>query len=336
MDLLTIQLAFKKAKKYIDSFVIPQGAISVPIPRDQLAQDVRNSLSNADNEPDLRHKEITEALGKEADNRQSQIEKVTSEQQKTNAVVEAIHTSTYAGIFSGGIGDDILINVDKFSTTAQTIAPGKTMIFDSEGSIAVYTGGGLLDLSTVIGNVIPVRIKSKASADGDSSPTMFMRRIDGFFLRLSRMGIINIPPGTIGDLLANFVLPDNIALSAHINKSEWSMNGSALVFPKYAGYTDYNISVRIYGDAGGTAQEIREFQVLMVRQRDGSTAAKSGLVKVTNTDLEANAFNFLTYTNDVTDSFIDGGVRLVLNNTSGEQITLSQVDVVIKGAAYGA
>jgi len=44
----------------------------------------------------------------------------------------------------------------------------------------------------------------------------------------------------------------------------------------------------------------------------------------------------LTYTNDVTDSFIDGGVRLVLNNTSGEQITLSQVDVVIKGAAYGA
>ena len=33
---------------------------------------------------------------------------------------------------------------------------------------------------------------------------------------------------------------------------------------------------------------------------------------------------------------IGGGVRLVLNNTSGEQITLSQVDVVIKGAAYGA
>ena len=72
----------------------------------------------------------------------------------------------------------------------------------------------------------------------------------------------------------------------------------------------------------------------LIRQNTGTVAGTVSAVKVQNTTLNAQRFNFSTWTLNTSDPFIDGGVRIVLNNTSGEQITISQVDVVIKGVRY--
>ena len=300
MDIFTLKLAFRKAKKYIDSFVIPQGAISVPVPRDQLAQDVRDSLAKADDEPGLRHREIQEAIQVEAEARQREVEELNGEIRKTN---ESLGQPNEA-IWGKAATDEI---------------PAKQGLLNGPG------GEGL----------VPALGKRVSALEGaDTSGERFALRSDGFLLRLSLPGIVNIPPGTAADLLASAVLPSSVTLSANTDLGEWGLSGAALVFPAYEFYTDYNISVRLSGDAGGGGVQPREFTVQLVRQILGTVAAKSATVKVANTDLEANAFNFMTFTNTLADPFIDGGVRFVLSNTSGEQITLSQIDIVIKGTRH--
>jgi len=205
--------------------------------------------------------------------------------------------------------------------------PGKTLVFDAMGTVGVYIGGPGGPSANV--DPLPVLTKSVPTA-GDGA---LARRDDGFLLKFSRTGIINIPPGTSEDLLDGVAI-ENITVHANADLSMWGMNDNALVFPAFGEYVAYLLEVRLDGDTGGAGGQPREFTVSLVRQVAGTTVVKAGIVKLDNTDLKANSVNFSTWTKGVDDPYIDGGVRVVLNNTSGQQITLSQVDLVIKGTRH--
>jgi hypothetical protein len=119
-------------------------------------------------------------------------------------------------------------------------------------------------------------------------------------------------------------------VSANTDIGDWSLSGGALVFPAFDGYTNYTIDVRLNGTIGGGGGVVTEFTVQLRRQTGGTIVARRGVIKVNNV-LEARAISFDTYTLDTTDPFIVGGVRIEINNDSGNPINLTQADVVIKG-----
>ena len=56
------------------------------------------------------------------------------------------------------------------------------------------------------------------------------------------------------------------------------------------------------------------------------------MISGNSNNLTMKSILFSTYTNALSDPFIQGGVQLRLNNTMGDTITLTQVDVIINGA----
>ena len=159
---------------------------------------------------------------------------------------------------------------------------------------------------------------------------------DGFLFRLSRSfpSNINIGAGTRYNLLSSFNLATDIQLSANIDSSAWYLNNGTLIFPAIEGYVDYSYDIRLYGTVAGGGGSVRDFHIELVRQNAGTTASSRSVTLVGTTDLSSKSVVFETYTLDLTDPFIDGGVRTELNNTSGQQLSLSRIDVVIKGTRH--
>ena len=316
MDLITLALA----KKYTDANVIAGGVTTGML----------NSAISS--EANSRNQQITQAITQEANNRQGQVNELNGEIRKaddqatlaTSAIWGTSATETdppKKGILNGPGGSGLITDLDKRIVKLEDASP--------EGGASA-----MKLINNAVGGMVLVADENGQATETDIPADNVSLRSDGFIMRLSRPGVINIPPGVNAELLSGFNIQDNVTLSANTNLTDWSMNGVALVFPAFDGYTDYFIDVRLYGDVGGGAVQVREFTVQLVRMLAGTVAQERGIVKVQNTSLSANSVNFSTYTLNTSDPFIDGGVRVVLNNTSGEQITISQVDVVIKGVRY--
>ena len=163
---------------------------------------------------------------------------------------------------------------------------------------------------------------------------------DKFALRLSSGAInVSVPNGSSYQLLQGMTM-SNITISANVDPSDWAINamgapnpGTALVFPAWSGWVDYRIDVRLTGTCNVSGNVIQEFSVALQRQIANTTAAAQGLMVSGNSNnLTMKSVLFSSYTNSLTDPFIQGGVQLRLNNTMGDTIVLTQVDVIINGA----
>jgi len=315
IDVTTLALAKKFAREHVAENAIGGGATTGML-------EAAISL-----EAQTRHDEIAQAVTLEADARQGQVEALNAQIQATNEVLEGVHTVTLNSPLPRTVGEIQNVALDSLTETLRQDRwmPGKTQIFDINGTQGVYIGGAGGPRAGI--DPLPIMIKSFSGSETDGE---YAKRSDGFLLRLSREAPIQIASGSRASLLATFSLANNVLLSANTTAANWQLNSGALVFPAWANWMDCVIDIRLSGTMGGGQGSIREFSIELVRDRDNSVAAEQGVIKVANPDLSSKAIIFESYTIGADDPFIDGGVRIELNNTAGQAINLTRIDVVIK------
>lgn len=93
---------------------------------------------------------------------------------------------------------------------------------------------------------------------------------------------------------------------------------------------NYSIDVRITGTIGGSANTPRDFTIELQRP-SGEKIESHSVVKVATNNLDSQGVVFSTYTLGSSDPLILDGLNFVLNNTSGQTITLTGVTILIKG-----
>lgn len=94
-------------------------------------------------------------------------------------------------------------------------------------------------------------------------------------------------------------------------------------------YNDMAIDIRLTGTIAGSANTAREFLVELQRS-DNTVIEKKSVIKVATNDISNRGISFNTFTNTTADPFISGGLKLILNNTSGQTVTVTGVSVLIK------
>lgn len=94
-------------------------------------------------------------------------------------------------------------------------------------------------------------------------------------------------------------------------------------------YNDIAIDIRLTGTIAGSANTAREFLIELQRS-DSTVIEKKSVIKVATNDISNRGISFNTFTNTTADPFISGGLKLILNNTSGQTVTVTGVSVLIK------
>ena len=162
-------------------------------------------------------------------------------------------------------------------------------------------------------------------------------------LRVTKTGLNEtISTGTQKDLLSLVSLTgatDNVVTVANIEATDFNLTSGALKLPNYTtkGYTspycDYSINVRLTGTIAGNVNTSREFSIELQRA-DNTLIERKAVIKVNDTTLTSRGTVFDTYTLGADDPFIANGLRLVLNNTSGQEITLTGLIILIKCVTF--
>ena len=162
-------------------------------------------------------------------------------------------------------------------------------------------------------------------------------------LRVTKTGLNEtISTGTQKDLLSLVSLTgtsDNVVTVANIEATDFNLTSGALKLPNYTtkGYTstycDYSINVILTGTIAGDVNTSREFSIELQRA-DNTLLERKAVIKVNDTTLTSRGTVFDTYTLGADDPFIENGLRLVLNNNSGQQITLNGISVIIKCTTF--
>ena len=162
-------------------------------------------------------------------------------------------------------------------------------------------------------------------------------------LRVTKTGLNEtISTGTQKDLLSLVSLTgtsDNVVTVANIEETDFNLTSGALKLPNYTtkGYTstycDYSINVRLTGTIAGDVNTSREFSVELQRA-DNTLIERKAVIKVNDTTITSCGTMFDTYTLGADDPFIENGLRLVLNNTSGQEITLTGLIILIKCVTF--
>ena len=134
----------------------------------------------------------------------------------------------------------------------------------------------------------------------------------------------------------------NVVTVANILATNYNLTGGILKLPylptvnsTYTNpYCDYTIDVRLTGTIAGGANTAREFSIELQRGSDNSLVERKAIVKVNGTDLASRGIAFNTFTNTSSDPFIAGGLKLILNNNSGQNITITGITILVKGRSY--
>lgn len=105
----------------------------------------------------------------------------------------------------------------------------------------------------------------------------------------------------------------------------------SLVFPPFKDYTDYKIRVQLQGTITGLSGADRQFNIELRRGADNSLVLADYVVKIDGNDLTGLTRLYTSFANGLSDPFITGGLRIVLNNTSGVSITLTGFTLLIQG-----
>lgn len=165
-----------------------------------------------------------------------------------------------------------------------------------------------------------------------------------FLLRIDRTGLNQIiESGSLFNLLSVMSLIDsenNIVTTTNIIPSIFNLSSGILKFPyipdvgNYKNlYCDYTISIRLLGSISGNINTSREFLLQLQRANDSIVEVKT-VIKVNDTSLASKGIGFETYTAGELDPFIINGIKLNVNNTSTQTITLTGVSLLIKGRTY--
>ena len=162
-------------------------------------------------------------------------------------------------------------------------------------------------------------------------------------LRITKTGLNEtITTGTQKDLLTLATLDntaDNVILTANVESSDFALTSGALKLPNYAlkgygsEYCDYSVNVRLTGTIAGDVNTAREFS-LELQRADNTLIERKAVIKINDTTLESRGTVFETYTLGADDPFILNGLRLVLNNTSGQEIVLTGLSIIIKCVTF--
>lgn len=156
---------------------------------------------------------------------------------------------------------------------------------------------------------------------------------------------ITVDTGTTNNLLDSVSLTGsttNVVTVANILATNFNLTGGILKLPymptvdsKYKNaYCDYTIDVRLTGSIAGSVNTAREFNIELQRGSDNSIVETHNITKTNTNDLTGKGVAFSTYTNGSTDPFIADGLKLVLNNTSGQTVTITGITILVKGRTY--
>lgn len=148
-------------------------------------------------------------------------------------------------------------------------------------------------------------------------------------LKLSDTFAQSVANNATYNVLTTFDLSTDTILEANTSASNFSLTSGVLKVPASPKYSDYTIIIRLSGAMDGGEGTSREFGVQLQRA-DGTVVAENAVVKVSGNDLSKRAITFATYTKGTTDPFSVGGLKLVINNTSGRALNLTGAEILIK------
>lgn len=168
----------------------------------------------------------------------------------------------------------------------------------------------------------------------DQNGFLFKERLPqtNYGLKISDTFTQAVNTATTYNLFTTVDLTSDITLAANMDASNYSLVDGALKLPTNAGYVDYGIEVRLNGSFAGEENTNREFGIQLQRA-DGTIISEKTIVKVSGNDLSNRSVVFETYTNTDADPFIANGLKLVINNTSGQTLNLTGCDILIKARA---
>lgn len=165
------------------------------------------------------------------------------------------------------------------------------------------------------------RIGSKETTNSSNLP---------FLLRINKTGLNQtINTGTKLNLLTLVSFSDEV-IFANVPTSSYNLTSGILKTPNFSEYIDYNIDIRMTGTISGNAQQAREFSIELTRA-DDTLLERKAVIKINDTTLGSRGTVLETYSLDQNDPFITSGLKLYLNNSSGQTITLTGLSIIIKG-----
>lgn len=152
---------------------------------------------------------------------------------------------------------------------------------------------------------------------------------DNFLFRIDKTGLNQVLSS--GNTLNLFTLATlSNATVANIPLTSYSLVNNALKLPALAGFVDYNIDIRLTGTISGNVQTAREFSIELRRGND-TLVERKAVIKINDTTLDARGTNLETYSLGVDDPFTASGIKLIVNNTSGQTLTITGFSIIIKG-----
>lgn len=176
----------------------------------------------------------------------------------------------------------------------------------------IFTGGNLTRLCFTGCRVLNKQEYATARA---------LKLSDAFTQTVANNGTYNV--------LTTFDLATDTVLEANTSANNFTLTSGVLKVPASPKYSDYTIAIRLSGTIDGGEGTSREFGVQLQRA-DGTVVAENAVVKVTGNDLAKRAITFATYTKGTADPFSVGGLKLVINNTSGRALNLTGAEILIK------
>jgi hypothetical protein len=105
----------------------------------------------------------------------------------------------------------------------------------------------------------------------------------------------------------------------------------SLAFPPFKDYTDYKIRVQLKGKITGVFCDDRQFTLDLRRGADNSLVLQDHVVTIHGHSLDGLTRLYTSFVNGLSDPFITGGLRIVLNNNSSTSITLTGFSFLIQG-----
>ena len=161
IDVKTLALAQKFTRKHVAENAIG-GGVTTGMLEAAIAKEART-----------RHDEITQATEKEASARQGEIEALNGELRNTNTVLAGARTANSPIPLEASVGAVTNIPLSAIANRDDIWMPGKTLVFDGSGTVAVYVGGALGPSAGV--DPLPVLTKSVPAGGDGVAKTVFFR-----------------------------------------------------------------------------------------------------------------------------------------------------------------
>lgn len=147
---------------------------------------------------------------------------------------------------------------------------------------------------------------------------------------------VTVNNGTSYNLMTSLTAPDVSGATTtnftYITTGfSYNSGNVSLVFPPFKDYTDYKIRVQLQGTITGASGADRQFNLELRRGADNSLVLQDYVLKIDGNSLDGLTRLYTSFVNGLSDPFITGGLRIVLNNNSGVSITLTGFTFLIQG-----